>query len=129
MSIENLLADIYPAGEKTCRSCGCVNRAGQSFTYRIFDGDYCPDCNKELKRKEAAEKKAEIIAGDRDTECEDEITCPYCGHEFSDSFEHLNGWEEDLGNIECSDCNKTFRCTANFSVSYSTEKIEEEGEG
>ena len=35
-----------------------------------------------------------------DHEYTDEIVCPYCGYEFSDSFE-ISSEEEDLGLIEC----------------------------
>lgn len=53
-------------------------------------------------------------------ECTDEIVCPYCGREQSDSWEyHLNDGDEI--DIEC-DCGKTFFATANVSISYSTSK-------
>ncbi len=56
-----------------------------------------------------------------DHECVDEITCPFCGNEFSDSWEYGSG-EEDIGLIECGECEKGFYATRNISISYSTEK-------
>lgn len=55
-----------------------------------------------------------------DHEYTDEIVCPFCGNEFSDSFEYGEG--EDIGLIECGECEKEFYATRNISVSYSTKK-------
>jgi len=53
----------------------------------------------------------------------DEIVCPYCGYEFTDSWEY-----NDLGVsklfITCRDCKKYFDTTIHFEVSYSTDKID-----
>jgi hypothetical protein len=47
-----------------------------------------------------------------------EIVCPYCGHEFMDSWE----LQED-GEMDCYECNKKFNYAINRSVDYSTSKI------
>jgi len=47
-----------------------------------------------------------------------EVVCPYCGYEFSDSWEF-----DDNGGIECYECNKNFNYNKNISVDYSTSKI------
>lgn len=47
----------------------------------------------------------------------EEVVCPYCGYEFSDSWEFDN--EED---IECENCENTFSMNRNVEVSYSTYK-------
>lgn len=54
----------------------------------------------------------------------DEIVCPYCGYEFGDSWE-CGGNEEDIGLLDCRDCNKEFDATRNIRVSYSTQKTDD----
>ncbi|QVK17752.1 hypothetical protein KHQ81_13005 [Mycoplasmatota bacterium] len=49
-----------------------------------------------------------------------EIVCPYCGYEFSDSWE-FDG-DEDLGLIECEECDKSFYATRDIEITYSTQK-------
>ena len=56
-----------------------------------------------------------------DHEYTDEIVCPFCGHEFGDSWE-IDGSSEDLGLIDCEECYKEFYAVRNISVCYSTEK-------
>ena len=52
----------------------------------------------------------------------DEIVCPYCGYEFEDSYEvGENGLEFKM---DCYECEKEFNCCPNYSVNYSTFKIE-----
>ncbi len=43
----------------------------------------------------------------------DEVTCPYCGYEYNDSWEFPDDGEE-----ECPECGKKFNYTRNVSVSY-----------
>jgi transcription elongation factor Elf1 len=52
-----------------------------------------------------------------------EITCPWCGHETSNSWEVESG-SEDLGLQLCNECEKGFYATRNISVDYSTRKAE-----
>lgn len=52
-----------------------------------------------------------------------EIVCPWCGCEFSDSWEMGNGGE-DTELEECPNCEKEFYATRNISVSYCSEKAE-----
>ena len=60
-----------------------------------------------------------------DTDYTREITCPYCGYVFSDSWE-VNQvemeWEEE---IDCMRCGKEFLASKEVSITYSTQKIEE----
>jgi transcription elongation factor Elf1 len=53
-----------------------------------------------------------------------EIVCPYCGYEFSDSYEILSK-EEDLGVIECEHCEKEFLASRFINIEYSTKKIKD----
>lgn len=50
-----------------------------------------------------------------------EVTCPYCGYEFSDSWEFVSS-HEDLGLIDCPECDKEFYGTRNIEVTYSTKQ-------
>jgi hypothetical protein len=52
-----------------------------------------------------------------------EIVCPYCGCEWIDSWEEGNhGGEEDIGLLECPDCERTFNTTRQIDITYSTER-------
>ena len=52
----------------------------------------------------------------------DEVVCPYCGHEQSDSWEY----EEYHNPIECGECGKEFKFSRQVEVTYCTWKMEEE---
>jgi len=52
----------------------------------------------------------------------DEIVCPYCGYEHSDSWEM-----GDQGEIECEKCGKTFEYWVETQVHYTTKRKENEG--
>ena len=50
---------------------------------------------------------------------DDEIVCPYCFFEFSDSWEykvHRNLESED--EVECQKCGKKFTCYSECTISY-----------
>jgi len=50
-----------------------------------------------------------------------EITCPYCGAEFSDSWEVGMGVNDgELGELECGSCEKTFIANRNCSITYNS---------
>lgn len=48
-----------------------------------------------------------------------EIVCPHCGYEFMDSWEFES---EDIGELDCDECDESFVAHRNISVSYSTKK-------
>ena len=52
-----------------------------------------------------------------------EIVCPYCAYEYSDSWEFNEGNKTD-GQIKCDGCNKTFNYSTDIEVTYITSKIE-----
>lgn len=54
----------------------------------------------------------------------DEITCPYCGYEFSNSYEFI--WLGHTQNVLCENknCEKKFSLFINKSVTYSTYQYE-----
>lgn len=47
-----------------------------------------------------------------------EVVCPWCGYEYTDSWEL-----SDEGDEECPNCWKPFRYSRDVTVDYSTEKI------
>lgn len=47
-----------------------------------------------------------------------EITCPWCGYEFSDSWEY--GDDDDA--CECPDCGKLFSYTRDIEVTYTSKR-------
>lgn len=53
-----------------------------------------------------------------DHEFTDEITCPYCGEEFQDSWE-----SPDNGEHECCECGGAFTHEREISVTYCTYKF------
>jgi hypothetical protein len=58
---------------------------------------------------------------DIDHEWSDEIVCPYCGHERSDSWECGTSGEGDWDD-ECDECGKPFRTSRNVTITYTTRK-------
>ena len=50
-----------------------------------------------------------------------EIICPYCGYEFSDSWDYSSDLE-DIGLIDCENCDKSFYANRIVTIDYSTEK-------
>lgn len=55
-------------------------------------------------------------------EWSDEITCPHCEYEFDNSWEQ-EPEEEDIGELDCPECEKKFLANRNIIISYSTEKL------
>lgn len=51
------------------------------------------------------------------------LTCPYCYHKYPDS-EEIEPGEQDIGEIICNSCGKTFYATRHIHISYSTETME-----
>lgn len=47
-----------------------------------------------------------------------EIVCPFCGNEFMDSWEIGEG--EDIGELECDECNKKFFASRHITTTYVT---------
>jgi len=47
----------------------------------------------------------------------DDITCPWCGYKFSDSWEFSGDYCEDE---ECPECEKEFSWSRNITVNYSS---------
>jgi DNA-directed RNA polymerase subunit RPC12/RpoP len=70
---------------------------------------------------------------DIDTDCTPEVVCPYCGAEGEDSWDlgivsAKGSTQEDSGETECAECDKTFSWSREVRVDYTTRKIEESKE-
>jgi uncharacterized Zn-finger protein len=50
----------------------------------------------------------------------DEIVCPYCGYEYSDSWE----FDGDDSSIDCEQCGKEFDYSRIVDICYTTRKKE-----
>ena len=58
-----------------------------------------------------------------DTEFRDDIVCPYCGYEFTDSWEYNDTQDEQK--VDCHDCGKEFLLYMHVTIDYSTYKKKE----
>jgi hypothetical protein len=56
------------------------------------------------------------------TEGCDEITCPHCGHEHRDSWDHQLA-DGDSTEVTCDKCERDMLVTCCVSVSYTTQKL------
>jgi hypothetical protein len=54
---------------------------------------------------------------DIDASYTDQITCPYCGDERTDSWEL-----GEEGEVECYECGKMFRFTSDVRITYTSER-------
>jgi len=53
-----------------------------------------------------------------DHECTYEIVCPYCGYEFSDSWEYADDNQDE----HCGKCGKYFEYTRDVDVTYTSKQ-------
>lgn len=58
-----------------------------------------------------------------DTWFTENIVCPYCGYEESDSWEHRYDYDDEY---ECEECGKKFSWERIIDVSYTSKKIKED---
>ena len=107
-----------------CTVCG---KPDSKYFRRCEEHYYCDDCGTRddlcthtegvlcgpCHKKRVAKRMAEF---DGDTGCTNEVTCPHCGYEFSDS------WEMSEGEHECPDCDNTFEIERHVEVTYATYK-------
>jgi len=76
------------------------------------DGLFCKECRQKIIDKRIAEF-------DGDTKYTDEMICPHCGYEYSDSWELQSESDE----IICDDCGNEFRYERIVTAEYITSKI------
>ena len=58
-----------------------------------------------------------------DAAYQEQITCPYCGHVYQDSWEMTNGGDEEDVECECDQCERAFRVRTHITVQYSSFKL------
>ena len=66
-----------------------------------------------------------MVIEDYEHEHTDEIVCPYCKYEFTDSWEVPFDDEsmDDTREVTCGSCDKKIEVTRHIRVTYSTGKI------
>lgn len=116
-----MFADIYPEGKYTCGECGTTNLAGESFHYHIWKGEHCPDCHKFIEDNKKREQIEQYQSGEDEPCGTDEVTCPWCGYEYSDSWEFGESEEEEI----CQNCEKEFSFERHVEVTYNSSRVEE----
>lgn len=116
----------FPFGKTMCEKhnvcieCGIKRADLDHAPWASSKGAFlCKPCETKLK----AEGIKQRIADGFDHEDTDEVVCPHCGYEHSDS------WEAGEGKGECPDCGGLFTMERDVSVSYSTEKLTNESKG
>lgn len=116
------MEDIYPEGSQVCALCGKTNKAGEYFWFRpgLSIGKLCDACKRLEEKAAKAKQRALYVSGEEVPQYTDEITCPYCGHEESDSWEH--GDEDD--SFECGNCGRIFSYVRHTKVTYCTHRLE-----
>jgi hypothetical protein len=107
--------------------CVTCNKSRHEFKEPVWggvNGWRCRPCQEALSK---AEKKQALDAmpeehHKHDYHDLDEITCPYCAFEFSDSFESASDSDEEH---TCDRCDNTFKVTAIHSLTFDCERVEE----
>lgn len=54
---------------------------------------------------------------DGETSSGDYVICPHCGYSHGEAYEY------EAGKNECDDCERTFRLSIDYEVTYSTEQL------
>lgn len=99
-----------------CKDCNKCDICGT--TENLIHNSYGLHCRKHYQ--ELIDKDLKSFEGD--TSYTDEIVCPYCGLEHTDSWE----LDSDDGEYTCERCEYEFSYSRNISVDYSTHKIDKE---
>jgi uncharacterized Zn-finger protein len=82
-----------------CDECGAIHGPGNTNTLCPLASNYEPP--------------------DIDCVATDEVVCPYCGNEHSESYEFFEGNRDDT-EVTCTECERDFRASRDVSVSYSS---------
>lgn len=79
--------------------------------------------SKDVVRCNACEKKrldkliAKFKRNPPDTDNQNEAICPHCG------YKHMDSWEYEEGEHECSQCERAFELTKRMWVTFTTRKV------
>ena len=96
--------------KKQCKICGKV---AEMLSWE----DECYICKKKQHMKDVLQD----IQEGRDTSCENEIYCPWCGTEI-ERCEMNEAYNEGRYIIDCPECGKEFVLETSVSYSYSTSR-------
>ena len=102
-----------------CRKCGeetdnFIEYSDWLKARHLNDGEgywKCPEC---------VNYTVELALWENEQLDMDEITCPWCGYEFGDSWEYDDG--DDAA--ECPECGKLFEYTREIEVTYTSKRRE-----
>lgn len=99
--------------DKACAICGKIKNMLSWETK-------CYSCQISEHKKEIASEiqNGEII----ETDCEDEIYCPWCGACYEPSDWDGAMYEEGEHEEVCDECERPFEITVNVSYSYDTKR-------
>lgn len=98
--------------ESKCKDCG---KDISEFDAK-YRGGFCWSCEKQRQQTELARQLQENE--EVDTSGEDEITCPWCGYQLSDSWEM-----KDEDEYECDNCEKMFTYSRDVVVTYGSSRM------
>lgn len=94
------------------KRCACGKQLSSSYMYATE----CQGCDPNLLMltpyMDGAQGPHEI-----DTDNDDELICPHCGHEQGDSWEH-----GDEGEADCGNCEKSFHFTCEYTRNYTSSR-------
>ena len=98
-----------------CVDCGVKRKDLQQSPWFSSKGAFqCKPCEEKQRAARIAKRKESEI----DHEYTDEVVCPHCGYEFSDSWE----MPESDDAVDCPDCHEVFSMERNIEITYVTKK-------
>ncbi len=106
-----------------CRTCQ-IHRSKTEVAWGGKNGWQCQCCH---DADHEYEKEAALAAMPEEYDSwdfhgKDEITCPYCAYEFSDSWENAGADDEAE---ECPRCDNTFVVTAVHSLTFNCDRLDD----
>lgn len=94
-----------------CRTCGIGRKQLTQTPWGVRIGAFqCAPCEEKERKARIAERQEKGF----DHQSTDEVVCPCCGYEFSDS------WEMSDGAHDCPECHNEFDLERNVTVDYTT---------
>lgn len=100
-----------------CRQCARTRQEITGTPWGGSTGWICTSCELRLRKIEIAERQEKGF----EHEYTQEVVCPYCGYEHSDSWE----MSDDETDRECPDCEKIFDYERIVTCEYSSSKKED----
>lgn len=109
------LGTKYCEKHDICISCGTKRKDLTDIPWGTRSGAFlCKPCEEKERKERIAERKEKGF----EHEYTQEIVCPHCGYEQSDS------WESGEGEHDCPECGEIFEVERIVTCEYSTSKVE-----